>query len=287
MRKRIARFLAASLSLTAFFALVGCTQKDSEPIDKVLLISIDGLRADAVANTEFGKYLLENSAYSLETTTVSPSITLPCHISMFYGVTPEEHGITDNGAIPSETMKNGITETLTKNGKASALFYDWEPIKYVAKTSPSVSSTYLDSTVHGFDKTVKMTGDACVRHIQETPTDFTFLYLAFPDEYGHNYGWLSEEYYHALNESFAVVKEVLTTLQGKDYTVILTADHGGHERSHGSTMYEDMTIPLFIIGENYTPGTNLGARSILDVAPTVVSLLNVDVPDHWTGTAIK
>lgn len=298
MQKRICRLGATLLYIaTIFTPLTACKSSnqnqssqgllDEQKDKKVLLVSIDGLRADAVANTEFGRYLLKNSAYSLTSTTVEPSLTLPCHMSMFYGVSPQEHGLLTNSATPTESLKDGITETLANHQKSSAIFYDWEPIKFVAKESTTTRSTYLDSNTYPFSETVTMTGDACMEHLLDSPTDFTFLYLGFPDENGHTYGWLSNEYYQALNESFSVVQQAIESINKDDYTIIITADHGGHDKTHGTTMYEDMTIPMFIIGENYTPGTNLGAHSILDIAPTIISLFGIDIPEHWGGTAIK
>ena len=38
---------------------------------------------------------------------------------------------------------------------------------------------------------------------------------------------------------------------GEEYTVIITADHGGHDRMHGTDMAEDMTIPMFFIGADF------------------------------------
>jgi arylsulfatase A-like enzyme len=54
-------------------------------------------------------------------------------------------------------------------------------------------------------------------------------------------------------------------------------------------MTEDMTIPLFIIGEGFSApgGKDLGKRSILDVAPTVFDILEVDAPSYWQGSAIS
>jgi bisphosphoglycerate-independent phosphoglycerate mutase (AlkP superfamily) len=48
-----------------------------------------------------------------------------------------------------------------------------------------------------------------------------------------------------------------------------------------------MTIPLFIIGEGFSPSLDLGCRSILDVAPTVLNILGVAQPEYWQGTPIQ
>jgi predicted AlkP superfamily pyrophosphatase or phosphodiesterase len=51
---------------------------------------IDGLRPDAIVPADCPnlKALLARSAYSLTATSVMPSITLPCHTSIFHSVPP-------------------------------------------------------------------------------------------------------------------------------------------------------------------------------------------------------
>ena len=68
-----------------------------------------------------------------------------------------------------------------------------------------------------------------------------------------------------------------------DTLFIVTADHGGHDRTHGTDMPEDMTIPLFIRGKEAEAGKKLEEASILDIAPTVAKLLGVRKPRDWEG----
>ena len=295
-KKNIYRVIALILSLSiCMFTIYGCIKNEDSSDDKngdeteedkrVLLISIDGLRSDAIENTEYGRYLLENSSYSLEVTTVSPSITLPCHMSMFHSVTPEAHGVSANVYTPSESLGYGITEALLEDGKSSAIFYNWNEIGYLS-TEGAASKTYVAGETEGWEEANRRVGEACIEHILNTPTDFTFLYLGFLDEAGHANGWLSDTYYYALNESFTLIERVIEAAEEQNLTVIITSDHGGHDYAHGSELAEDMTIPVFILGDGFTEGENLGKRSILDIAPTVLKILGTAAPDYWQGKAI-
>ena len=50
----------------------------------------------------FVKELMETSSYTLNGHSVLPTVTLPCHTSMFYGVPPKRHGIlTNTYTLPS------------------------------------------------------------------------------------------------------------------------------------------------------------------------------------------
>jgi hypothetical protein len=62
---------------------------------KVVLISIDGLRPDALfhAETPSLQALACRGAYSWQATTIPLSYTLPAHASMLSGFPPEAHGL--------------------------------------------------------------------------------------------------------------------------------------------------------------------------------------------------
>ena len=47
---------------------------------KTLVILVDGMRPDAIENLPRVRRLLAESSYTMEATTVMPSVTLPCHI---------------------------------------------------------------------------------------------------------------------------------------------------------------------------------------------------------------
>ena len=287
IRKALALILSLIFTFTFFYLAIDRYSKEenNEP-RKVLLISIDGLRSDAVKGAEYGKYLTENSAYSLEVTTVYPSVTLPCHTSMFHSVSPEGHGVSTNTYTPTGDLGDGIAETLFAEEMSSAIFYNWREIGYIVSDGSVSKEEYIPGETLGWEEANALVGEACIGHIQNTPTDFVFLYLGFLDEWGHRYGWLSDEYYYALNESFALIERVIAEAKKQNYTVIITSDHGGHDYGHGSDSAEDMTIPLFIIGDGYRAGEALGKLSILDVAPTVTQILGIEIPSHWEGTPI-
>ena len=73
---------------------------------------------------------------------------------------------------------------------------------------------------------------------------------------------------------------------GNDYNFIFLADHGGHDRTHGTESPEDMTIPLFFFGKGFEQGKVLPNASIKDVAPTVVKLMGVEPAEEWEGVSV-
>ena len=65
---------------------------------QVILFVIDGLCPDGLhqAHTPEIDRLLIQGAHTWQAQAVTPSITLPCHVSMFYAVSPSRHGIVSN-----------------------------------------------------------------------------------------------------------------------------------------------------------------------------------------------
>ena len=63
---------------------------------------------------------------------------------------------------------------------------------------------------------------------------------------------------------------------------VVTADHGGHARTHGYDTPEDMTIPIIIRLPSKASGVKDGG-SILGIAPTINSLLGVASDPEWEG----
>lgn len=67
---------------------------------------------------------------------------------------------------------------------------------------------------------------------------------------------------------------------------IITADHGGYDRMHGTDMPEDMTIPMFFIGADFEKNKELKDVSILDIAPTVAAVMGFECEKEWQGRAV-
>src|SRR5262245_25821438 len=72
-------------------------------LNHVLIISEDGLRADAVAklHLHWHELLRQHGAWSLHAKTIRDASTLPAHASMLSGVDPKVHGLTWNTWRPS------------------------------------------------------------------------------------------------------------------------------------------------------------------------------------------
>ena len=249
---------------------------------KTLLILVDGMRPDALKDNERAQRMIAKSASCLQARTVMPSVTLPCHMSLFHSVDPSRHGTTTNTYAPQVRPINGLCDVLTAAGKKCAMFYNWHQLRDLVRPGSLVYSSFYKGSVIGWDKANDLVTDAAIQCLTTDPMDFAFCYLGYVDEAGHANGWLSDLYYEALENSWRNIDRIMDAV-GEEYTVIITADHGGHERMHGTDLPEDMTIPVICRGAPFTPGTTLENVSILDLAPTIVKLLGVSADPDWEG----
>ena len=249
---------------------------------KTLLILVDGMRPDALANCEAAQKVLKNSVYTLNGQTVMPSVTLPCHMSLFFSVEPGRHGPTTNVYMPQVRPIDGLCDVLAASRKSSAFFYSWGQLRDLCQPSALAFSLLIKGAHHGWANANDRLTDAAISYLTENDTDFAFLYLGYTDEAGHAHGWMGEEYMHSLDNSWENIARIIEALP-KDTAVIITADHGGHDRTHGTPMPEDMTIPLIFAGAERELVGDLSSVSIMDIAPTVAALIGVEPNPDWEG----
>ena len=254
--------------------------------NKVILVSIDGMRPDGVTSCghPFVQEMMKRGSYTLDARTVFPSVTLPCHMSLFHSVPPERHGMTTNIYMPQVRPVSGLFEQIAAAGGVSAMYYGWEPLRDVARPGSLKFSEYFNA--YAADATDGILTDSALGCIEQYRPDFVFLYMVETDEKGgHDSGWMTEPYLACINAAVDNVRRVWERF-GDEYTVIVTADHGGHGRGHGSEMPEDMTIPMFFLGKHFEAGKELHGVSLLDLAPTIAHIMGVPAVPEWEGRAL-
>ena len=252
---------------------------------KVLMILVDGMRPDSITNIELAQNMIASSASTMSATTVMPSVTLPCHMSLFHSVDPSRHGTTTNTFAPQVRPVIGLCEVLSKNNKTCAFFYDWEELRDLTRPGSLSHAFFTNGAKIGFGAADSLVTDDAIDYLTRQQPDFAFLYLGNPDETGHRFGWMSEQYLDAVRGAWNEIDRVLDALP-QDYTVIFLADHGGHDRIHGTPCPEDMTIPLMVHGKDFSAGSTLENASIMDIAPTIAKLLNVEPDREWEGKSL-
>jgi hypothetical protein len=252
----------------------------------ILFTLLDGLRPDALspARTPALWGLKTRGAGTLAARSVMPCITLPCHMSIFHSVPPERHGVTTNTWTPMARPLPGLFDVARAAGKRCGFFYNWEPLRNVGLPGSLAYSLMIDN-VETPSGDHELAAEAA-RVLATVPLDFAFVYLGTIDTTGHAAGWMSDGYLAQVAAVDAVVARLLSELP-PDTHVLLQADHGGHDRTHGTPAPEDMTIPWLLAGPSIKTGhTIAGPVSLLDTAPTLARLLGLSAHPQWEGHSI-
>ncbi len=249
----------------------------------VVFISLDGVRPDALTTARCPALtsLRERGTSTLQARSVMPSVTLPCHTSIFHSVPPTRHGITSNTFIPMARPLPGLAEVARAAGKRIAFFYNWEQLRDIVRPGNIHYSYFRDSSrdADGDDETLSQ----AARFIQKEKPDFAFIYIGTVDTAGHDHGWMSESYLKQLEHVDGLLGGFFGSLSS-EYTAIIHSDHGGHDRSHGTDLDEDMIIPWIAAGPNIKKGYTIQSEiTLLDTAPTVAKILGIEVPGEWEG----
>ncbi len=253
---------------------------------KVLLILVDGMRPDSMDDIPFMQKLKETSTYTMDAQTVCPPITMPGHFSLFLSVSAERHGVTGMTYTPADPSLRGLCEQTAAAGLKNAFFYSWEPLRDLSRPDSLAYASFISGLVFGFDVAGQELTEQAIAYIPVKKPDFVFLYLGLPDAVGHADGWMTSTYMNAVAISWKQIEQVMEVV-GDDYVVIITADHGGHDRMHGLDCPEDMTIPVFLHGNPFEAGKEIHGVNIMDIAPTIAALLQVEPAAEWEGRIIQ
>jgi predicted AlkP superfamily pyrophosphatase or phosphodiesterase len=252
----------------------------------VALTVIDGLRPDAVMPDRCPnlRAVMDRGASSLRAASIMPSVSLPCHMSIFHSVPPARHGVTTNEWSPMARPLPGLIDVARAAGKRCAFVYNWEPLRNLGRPG-SLSFSYFRDTAYTADGD-RIIAEEAARAIAHDNLDFIFVYFGTVDTAGHARGWMSQEYLAQAAYVDRELGKVLAALP-QDGHILILADHGGHDRSHGTDSVEDMTIPWVIAGPEIRRGYAIAAPvSLLDTAPTLARLLGIAPHAEWEGRCV-
>jgi 2,3-bisphosphoglycerate-independent phosphoglycerate mutase len=128
---------------------------------------------------------------------------------------------------------------------------------------------------------------ATIREIDEKTPDFICLNFANADMVGHTGVW--DAIVKAVETVDQCSQQVIEAALRKEYTILLTADHGNADvavNKDGSpnTAHSTNPVPLFLI-DNHWRGP-LKPGKLGDIAPTILSMLGIDIPTEMTGKVL-
>lgn len=301
-RRWLLSLILALLSPLAFGGAEGLERAPLAAKERaVVIVSWDGGKPSVIRQLVLkGKLptvqgILDNGSYTFKAETIVPSSTLPSHTSMLTGLLYERHGVNWNDYRPEKGFVKVATafELAKKAGLRTAMVFSKEKFKHLAKSGTVDKVEYIKGNAH-------RVADAALRLLSQVKPHLLFVHFSDPDNAGHGYGWGSEkkgeppspEFLEALRRCDEATGKIVAALkddgQWQRTLLIITADHGGHDKTHGTADLEDVLIP-WIAGGGLAANKGELTKPVrtMDTAATALAALGISVPEDWDGKPVR
>ena len=304
------------LVLAALFIVNACspdqaaTPETTLRVDRVVLVSVDGLRGDALVEMPFLSALLPTAVWTDRARSVEPAVTLPAHLSMLTGRDVTDLGVVSNvldAAAAAALIFAGVSTVFAwVDGPSDAIVggsllpsADLESARALLSLRRVVAVGLEDAAIVDAALAALSAADA---------PDLLFVHLPGVDLAGHQYGWITStgadaqlgaEYLAAVRHADAQIARLHAALApaiaSGTTALIVTADHGGGhgtgcgsapaEREHCTASDGDQLVPFLLLAAGVTPRRMTGEPVITQVAPTIGALLGAQIPSGMSPIA--
>ena len=306
---------SARRALPALFAsllaVAGCTDgPTSTPtpaapmVARVVLVSVDGLRGDALAHMPRLGALAARGLSGTAMRSITPSLTLPGHLSMLSGTDVTQLGITDNTLDMQKASRFLMSGASTVFHWARTAGHRAEAIAGAALMGGTTAADAqrffgVDTLIATVTSADVVTEHALARLDGATPAALLFVHYADVDLAGHESGWivpgltsdsLTPGYVAAarrVDDAIARIADRLDAeIRAGTVALVVTADHGGGYgdgcvtgipayREHCTNAPGDELVPFVLVARDVAPSNLPADARLTQVAPTVAALLGV------------
>jgi len=270
----------------------------------VIVISFDGGKPAVIAESEMPvfKQLAAEGAHTWVANTIFPPKTLPSHTSMTTGVGPDKHQILWNDWMPIRGfVKVPTMFSLAKEAGLSTVLFAgkvkfrhlWvkdslDEFNFGGKQDGSPVPADQNKALVPAQGVAKQ----AAAYIVANKPDLCFIHFPDADSAGHKSGWGSPEQKEAFKVCDQALSQIVKAVKDAgiaDSTVIImSADHGGHDKNHSDNIPDDMNIPWIAWGAGVNPGCEIkGPVTTFDTAATAIWLLGLPVPASFDGKPVK
>ncbi len=198
-----------------------------------------------------------------------------------------------------DNVQNTLGEVVANAGKAQLRIAETEKYAHVTfffsggreENFPKEDRILINSPkVATYDLQPEMSApqvkEALIAELNKKKYDFIALNFANGDMVGHT--GIYEAIEKAVKTIDQCVGEVVKTAQDNGYTVLITADHGNADNAvnaDGSpnTAHSLNPVPFVVVDKDVK---NVKNGVLADIAPTVLTLMGIDIPKDMTGKVL-
>ena len=260
-------------------------------MSKIILVLSDALRYDvAKANMGFLGHLVESKQATLHKIIGElPSMSRPMYETIHTGLPSSEHGVVANSVVRLSNKPNVFQMVKNAGLTTAAAAYYWYSELYNRAPYDAVNDKEIDDVSlniqHGRFYMQDEYPDielfnSAAHLVRRFSPDYLLLHPMGMDYHGETFGSDSKEYRnHAIYQD-AKLAPLLMEWRERGYTIFVTGDHGiNADGGHGGTTPEQREVPFFAIQPNGQGRGETGeVVSHLQIAPTILNLLNVPIP---------
>jgi len=153
--------------------------------------------------------------------------------------------------------------------------------KRILIPSPKVATYDLQPEMSAF-----LVKDAIVKELKKQDADFVCLNFANGDMVGHT--GIYQSIVEAVNHVDNCLKEVIETATENGYIPLIIADHGNadhviNDDGTPNTAHSLNPVPCILVSDKYK---KLSDGILADVAPTILKIMGMEIPDEMTGKVL-
>lgn len=283
---------------TVLILLFAACAGPAPKVKRVLVIGIDGVRVDVLAQAETPTIdsLIVAGAFTTSARNVLPTVSGPNWSSMMTGATPDKHGVHSNNF--SGNAYDEFPDFLTRLERIDPAFetiaiVDWPPLGSTAAGGPLFGDSVDFRVLVNGDELDYEVADSfvtreAVRALETQDPHAMVVYLGNVDVVGHEHGSLSPEYRASIETADAQVGVILAALRARptyieeDWLLLISTDHGRRDDGgHGGESELERTIFYLTSGPSAMAIEPGAAVTLLDVAATALAHLGVAIDPSW------
>ncbi len=204
-----------------------------------------------------------------------------------------------NVIFEKDNVKNTMGEIISKHGKkqiriaetekyAHVTFFfnggreeEFEGEKRILIPSPKVATYDLQP-----EMSAPKVAEAIIKELNKGEADFVCLNFANGDMVGHT--GIYEAIWKAVTTVDDCAGRVVEAARNNGYTALIIADHGNadnalNEDGSPNTAHSLNPVPCILVDDDYK---EIKEGILADVAPTLLTIMGINIPDEMTGNVL-